>query len=59
MHGALKRAVTARLLIFQERRPVILKTQLKEFLLSGAKYAYPPVWSSLTRGVPTGYAAPP
>jgi len=59
VHGALKRAVAARLLIFQERRPVILKTQLKEFLLSGAKYAYPPVWGSLTRGVPTGYAAPP
>ena len=59
LHGAQKRAVVARLLIFQERRPVILKVQLKEFLLSGAKYAYPPVWGSLTRGVPTGYAAPP
>ena len=59
VHGAQKRAVVARLLIFQERRPVILKVQLKEFLLSGAKYAYPPVWGSLTRGVPTGYAAPP
>lgn len=59
VHGALKRAVAARLLIFQERRPVILKAPLKEFLLSGAKYAFPAVWGSLTRGVPTGYAAPP
>ncbi|MBV6410618.1 MAG: MarR family transcriptional regulator [Burkholderiales bacterium] len=59
VHGALKRAVAARLLIFQERCPVILKAPLKEFLLSGAKYAFPAVWGSLTRGVPTGYAAPP
>lgn len=59
VHGALKRAVVSRLLIFQERRPVILKAQLKEFLLSGAKYAYPPVWGEMSRGVPTGYAAPP
>lgn len=38
---------------------MLLKTQLREFLLHGAKYAYAPGWSSLTRGVPTGYAAAP
>jgi hypothetical protein len=59
VHASLKRAVAARLLIFQERRPVVLKTQLLEFLLHGAKYAFPPVWDSLTRGVPTGYATAP
>lgn len=59
VHGALKRAAVARLLMFQERQPLILKPQLKEFLLSGAKYAFPPVWGAMTRGVPTGYAAPP
>ncbi len=59
VHGALKRAVVARLLMFQERRPVILKPQLKEFVLSGAKYSFPPVWGAMSRGVPTGYAAPP
>ena len=59
VHGALKRASVARLLMFQERRPVILKMQLKEFLLSGAKYAFPAVWGPMSRGVPTGYAAPP
>ncbi|MFA6311445.1 MAG: hypothetical protein WCV99_04760 [Sterolibacterium sp.] len=59
VHGALKRAAVARLLMFQERRPVILKPQLKEFLISGAKYAFPPVWGAMSRGVPTGYAAPP
>ncbi|MCK6383112.1 MAG: MarR family transcriptional regulator [Rhodocyclaceae bacterium] len=60
VHGALKRAVAARLLMFHDRRPVLLlKPQFKEFLLSGAKYAFPPVWGAMSRGVPTGYAAPP
>ena len=59
VHGALKRAVTARLLMFQDRRPVILKPARKDFILHGAMYAYPPVWGALNRGVPTGYAAPP
>ncbi len=38
---------------------MVLKTQLREFLLYGAKYVFPPVWGSLARGVPTGYAAAP
>lgn len=59
VHASLKRAVVARLLMFQERRPIILKPQLKEFLLSGAKYAFPPIWGAMSRGVPTGYAAAP
>ncbi len=59
VHGALKRAAAARLLMFEDRRPTVLKPQLKEFLISGAKYAFPPVWGALSRGVPTGYAAPP
>ena len=54
VHGAVKRAAAAQLAMFEERRPVVLKTQLH-----GAKYAFPPVWGSLTRGVPTGYAAAP
>lgn len=59
VHGAIKRAATARLAMFQERKPLLLKPQLREFLLHGAKYAFPPVWGTLTRGVPTGYAAAP
>lgn len=59
VHAALKRAATARLVIFQERKPQILKPQFLEFLLYGAKYAFPPLWGSLTRGVPTAYAAAP
>lgn len=59
VHGALKRAAAARLALFQDRRPVVLKAQLREFVLFGAKYAFAPVWYSLTRGVPTAYAAAP
>jgi len=59
VHAALKRAAMSRLIIFQERKPQILKPQLLEFLLHGAKYVFPPLWGSLTRGVPTAYAAAP
>lgn len=59
VHGALKRAVFSRLAMFQDRRPVVLKAQLREFVLFGAKYAFPPIWGTLTRGVPTAYAAAP
>jgi hypothetical protein len=59
VHGALKRAAAAGLAMFQDRRPVVLKSQLREFVLSGAKYAFPAVHGRLTRGVPTAYAAPP
>lgn len=59
VHGALKRAATARLAMFEERRPVVLKPQLREFVLHGAKYAFAPVWGTLTRGIPTAYGAAP
>jgi len=32
---------------------------LLEFLVHGVKYAFPPKRGALTRGMPTGYAAPP
>jgi hypothetical protein len=59
VHAALKRAAASKLALIQHRRPVVLKPQLLEFLLHGLKYAFPPVWGSLTRGVPTAYAAAP
>ena len=36
-----------------------LKKSLEEFLIHGVKYAFPPDHGGLTRGVATGYAAPP
>ena len=59
VHGALKRAAAAGLVLFKDRQPVVLKPQLREFVLSGAKYAFPPVHGRLSRGVPTAYAAAP
>jgi hypothetical protein len=59
VHAALKRAAAAGLALFQDRRPVVLKPQLREFLLSGAKYAFPAVHGRLTRGIPTASAAAP
>ena len=59
VHGALKRAAAAGLVLFQDRRPVLLKPQFQEFVSSGAKYAFPAVHGRLSRGVPTAYAAAP
>ena len=59
VHGSLKRAAASRLVLFQERKPVVLKSALLEFLVHGARYAFPPVQAGVTRGVPTAYAAPP
>ncbi len=59
VHASLKRAAASGLIRYQERQPVLLTPHLREFLLSGAKYAFPAVSGKLTRGVATGYAAAP
>ena len=59
VHASLKRAAASRLVMFQERKPLVLKAALLEFLVHGARYAFPPVQGGLTRGVPTAYAAAP
>ncbi len=59
VHASLKRAALSRLIYFDGRRPVILKPQLREFVLHGAKYAFPPMRGSLARGVPTAHGAAP
>ncbi|MBI5910607.1 MAG: hypothetical protein HY848_11710 [Betaproteobacteria bacterium] len=60
VHAAVRRAVAARLMseaTAASGRPV--REALLEFLVHGVKYAFPPERGALTRGVPTGYAAPP
>jgi hypothetical protein len=59
VHAALKRTEAARLLVFEERRPHVLRPALREFLLHGAKYAFPAVRGGMVVGVPTAHAAPP
>lgn len=59
-HAGVRRAVAAKLMTDAKSttgRPI--REALKEFLLHGVKYAFPPERGELTRGLPTGYAAPP
>jgi len=59
VHAALKRAAISGLVTFRERRPSLLRPQLREFVVAGARYAFPAVHGRLSRGVPTAYAAAP
>jgi len=57
VHAGVKRCVAAKL--FDAQRRVPIKSALQEFLAHGIRYAFPPDRGTLTRGIPTGYAAPP
>ena len=57
VHAAVERANQAQLFNLGSRS--INREALAEFVIHGVRYAYPPVRGSLTRGMPTGYAAPP
>lgn len=59
VHASLKRAAASKLVLFDGRKPVVLKAALLDFLVHGVRYAFPPVQGGLTRGVPTAYAAAP
>lgn len=59
VHGALKRAEVARLLFFDAKRPRLVLPAFREFLLHGARYAFPPARGSMVAGVPTAHAAAP
>jgi len=59
VHASLKRAVVAGLALIRDGRPSVLRPQLKEFVLGGAKYAFPAVFGRIGRGIPTAYAAEP
>jgi hypothetical protein len=59
VHGALKRAEQARLLAFIDKQPRIITPAFKEFLLHGARYAFPAARGAMVGGVPTAYAAAP
>ena len=59
VHAALKRAAVARLLFFEGKRPRLLKPAFKDFLLHGARYAFPAARGSMVVGVPTAHAAAP
>ena len=57
VHQCLQRASASDLYDIQRRSPKL--RNLEEFILHGLKYAFPATRGSLTRGLPTSYAAPP
>jgi hypothetical protein len=59
VHGSVKRAIAARLAYQVDSQLRVSKAALKEFVLHGAKYAFPATFGVPTRGMPTAYAAPP
>jgi hypothetical protein len=58
-HASIGRAKSARLLNIESNQPLVIRAALKEFLLHGAKYAFPATLGPPTRGMPTAYAAAP
>jgi len=57
VHSGVKRAIASHLMDPSGRRP--LTRSVEEFLICCVKYVFPPIIGGPTRGVPTGYAAPP
>jgi hypothetical protein len=56
VHAAMRRSTEAGLLDPVSKMPI--RESLEEFLLHGLKYVYPPVRGTITKGMPTCYAAP-
>ncbi len=59
LHSAVKRALTAQLAVLEGDQIIPNLRNLEEFLVHGLKYVFVPVQGGMTRGIPTGYAAPP
>ena len=59
VHSAVKRGKAARLMNEQESRLNVDRRALIEFVIHGVKYAFPVERGTMTRGMPTSYAAPP
>lgn len=60
VHGAVERTVAAQLAIKDASgKATVVVAALRLFVQHGARYCFPATRGSLTRGTPTGYAAPP
>lgn len=59
MHSAVKRLLKARLAVQRGREVAPQIRNAEEFLVHGVRYAFVPEHGAVTRGMPTGYAAPP
>jgi hypothetical protein len=58
VHGSMGRAEQARLISRSGGSMRAMKAPLKDFLIYGARYAYPPQLGVIGRGIPTGVGAP-
>lgn len=59
VHASYSRALASRLLSKSLDEIRLDRKALREFVLHGAKFAFPPSRGTATRGIPTSYAAPP
>lgn len=59
LHYSVRRALSAHLAVKVEGRIIPHFRNLEEFLIHGLKYVFWPQYGSITRGLPTAYAAPP
>ena len=60
IHAGLEQATIAQLAIKDKAgKPSVVKMALRLFVEHGARYAFPATHGSVTRGMPTGYAAQP
>jgi hypothetical protein len=57
VHRSAQRAAEAGLYDYRRRR--VNYPALREFLVHGARYVFPPKWHGEARGLPTAWAAPP
>ena len=58
-HGAVSRLCFAQLVRDKKQKHKPIRSNTLEFLIHGAKYCFPAKLGSMTRGMPTSYAAPP
>lgn len=59
VHAGIKRNLAARLCVEHNGRITPNIRNVKEFMVHGIRYVFIPDRSEITRGMPTGYSAPP
>lgn len=59
VHAAVARIIQSRLVTRDENGLHLVRSAFANFLIFGAPYCFPAVVGAPTRGLPTGYAAPP
>jgi hypothetical protein len=58
-HASIARILKSRLAIDDENGIAVVRSSLIDFIVYGAVFFFPATIGSVTRGTPTGYAAPP